>query len=97
VIQDRTSRTLIGSSEQRDGVYYYKDTRLRQANAVNTRCLWHRRLGHPSSEVLSCLPLSLGAVGRKEIRMTFVKFVVVQNKLEIHFLLAKIMQNKILN
>lgn len=65
VIQDHTSRTLIGLCEQRDDVHYYKDTRPRQANAVNARCLWHRHLGHPSSEVLSFLPHSVGTVRSK--------------------------------
>jgi len=34
-------------------------------NAVNTKCLWHRRHGHPSSEVLSLLPHTLGVVRSK--------------------------------
>jgi len=34
-------------------------------NAVNARCLWHRHHGHPSSEVLSFLPHSLGVVHSK--------------------------------
>ena len=60
VIQDRTSRIPIGSGEQRDGVYYYKNSSPSQVNAVKARCLWHRRLEHPSSEVLFLLPQSLG-------------------------------------
>ena len=60
VIQDRTSRTLIGAGEQREGVYYYKESKVNQVNAVSTRGLWHKRLGHPSSDVLSLLPRSLG-------------------------------------
>ena len=47
VIQDRTSRTLIGSGEQRDRVYYYKDTRPRQANAVNEDVCGIGALGIP--------------------------------------------------
>jgi len=60
VIQDRASRILIGAGEQREGVYYYKKSLSEQANAVNTRCLWHNHLGHPSNEVLSLLPNRLG-------------------------------------
>jgi len=60
VIEDRTSRILLRSGEQRDRVYYYKDSLPRQVNAVDARCLWHRRLGHPSNEGLSLLPHSLG-------------------------------------
>ena len=60
VIQDRTSRTLIGASEQKEGVYYYKKSKPNQVNAVSTSCLWHKHLGHPSSDVISLLPHSLG-------------------------------------
>ena len=60
VIQDRTSRTLIGAGEQREGVYYYKRASSHRANTVKAKCLWHRRLGHPSREVLLYLPHRLG-------------------------------------
>jgi len=63
VIQDRTLRTLIGAGKQREGVYYYKRSASNQANAVNTRSLWHNRLGHPSNDVLFLLPSHLGVVG----------------------------------
>jgi len=59
VIQGRTSRTLIGAGKQREGFYYYKRTSSNHADAVNAMCLWHRRLGHPSREVLLYLPPSL--------------------------------------
>ena len=36
-----------------------------QVNAVNTVDLWHKRLGHPSHEVLSLLPNSLGVISYK--------------------------------
>ena len=52
VTQDQTS---IGVSEQREGVYYYSQASSKQANVVNVKCLWHRRLGHPSREVLPYL------------------------------------------
>ena len=74
VIQDRTSRIPIGSGEQRNGVYYYKDSLSRQVNMVDARYLWHRRLGHPSNEVLSLLPSSLGvACSKGEICETCVR------------------------
>ena len=56
VIQDRTLRTLIGAGEQKKGVYYYKKSKPNQVNVVSTRCLWHKRLGHPSSDIMSLLP-----------------------------------------
>lgn len=47
VVQDRTSKTLIGAGEQRDGVYQLRT--LKEACAHRT--LWHRRLGHPSDRL----------------------------------------------
>jgi len=60
VIQDHTSRTLIGVCEQREGVHYYKKSSSNQVNTVNTGCLLHKRLGHPSNDILSLLSHSLG-------------------------------------
>jgi len=62
VAQDYASRTLIGAGKQQGGVYYYKEGSLgrNQVNAVNSFNLWHKRLGHPSSEMLSYLASSLG-------------------------------------
>ena len=66
VIQDHTLRILIGAGEQREGLYYLKQVPTQQVNAVKATCLWHMRLGHPSSEVLSYLPSSLGVVGESQ-------------------------------
>ena len=58
VIQDLASRTLIGAGEERDGVYHLTGSVLPQVNHASKkdiRNLWHRRLGHPSSKVLSYL------------------------------------------
>ena len=67
VLQDCTSRTLIGAGKQLGGVYYYKEGSLGaiQVNSVRESSLWHNRLGHPSSEVLSFLSSSLGINFRK--------------------------------
>ncbi|XP_010440137.1 PREDICTED: uncharacterized protein LOC104723459 [Camelina sativa] len=56
---DRFSKTLIGSSEERDGVYYLTNVataKIYMAKGVPDQALWHRRLGHPSFSVLSALP-----------------------------------------
>ena len=55
VIQDPTTRTLIGVGESRRGVYFYKDTIAVdiQVNKVVSYDLWLCRLGHPSSHILS--------------------------------------------
>lgn len=58
VIQDQASRTLIGAGTERDGVYHLAGAVIPQINrvgAVDTRDLWHKRMGHPSPRVLSFL------------------------------------------
>ena len=60
VLQDRFSRTLIGSGEERDGVYYLTDVataKIHTAKVSSDQALWHQRLGHPSFSVLSSLPV----------------------------------------
>jgi hypothetical protein len=54
VMQDRTSRVLIGLGEQIDGLYYFKGIRHEKAFKVDSGLsfdLWHRRMGHPSSKI----------------------------------------------
>ncbi|XP_026397161.1 uncharacterized protein LOC113291895 [Papaver somniferum] len=56
---DRTTRTVIGVGEERDGVYIFHSGTLITANRVSDGedyCLWHRRLGHASNKVVSLLP-----------------------------------------
>jgi len=62
VIQDRTSRSLIGVGELRGGVYCFNEVATGKvlANAMDAHALWHSRLGHPSNRVLSLLPKDLG-------------------------------------
>ena len=58
VLQDRSSKTLIGAGEERGGVYYFKDVRGAQANRADgsgDRLLWHKRLGHPAFGVFDSL------------------------------------------
>ncbi|XP_010451106.1 PREDICTED: uncharacterized protein LOC104733201 [Camelina sativa] len=62
VIQDLGSKTLIGAGKERDGVYHYEGVVAVQAGhmgKLQTRDLWHHRMGHPSSRVLSVL----GSIG----------------------------------
>nr|AAC67205.1 putative retroelement pol polyprotein [Arabidopsis thaliana] len=64
VLQDRFSRTLIGTGEERDGVYYLTDaatTTVHKVDITTDHALWHQRLGHPSFSVLSSLPLFSGS------------------------------------
>ena len=54
VIQDRTSRTLIGLGERIDGLYYFRGIRHEKAfkvDAMMSLDLWHKRMGHPSLKI----------------------------------------------
>ena len=62
VLHDRFTKTLIGTGEEREGVYYFTGVtaaRVHRTELKNssTSELWHRRLGHPSFRVLSALPV----------------------------------------
>lgn len=59
VIQDRTSRTVIGVGEQQNGVYHFRTVTFVQAcktSGADSFTMWHRRMGHPSSQIVSLLP-----------------------------------------
>ena len=95
-LQDRTMRTPIGACEQCGGVYYYKHGSLgkTQANAITIDSLWHKRLGHPSNQVLGLLPKSLGIFPSRNndvceictrAKQTCAKFAISQNKVECVF------------
>ena len=59
VIQDLSSRTVIGAGERRDeGLFYFKEMPPTRALKTTTIPfdLWHKRLGHPSQEVLKLIP-----------------------------------------
>lgn len=56
VIQDRASRTLIGAGELCGWVYQFRammSVRANKVDGVDELELWHRRLGHPSRQILS--------------------------------------------
>ena len=64
LLQDRFTRTLIGAGKERDGVYYFTDVMAARVHRVSAPVVksadqlrWHQRLGHPSSSVLSNLPI----------------------------------------
>ncbi|XP_010513388.1 PREDICTED: uncharacterized protein LOC104789378 [Camelina sativa] len=62
VLQDRFTKTLIGTGEEHDGVYYFTGVTAARvhrtaAHQISSSKLWHRRLGYPSSRVLSSLPV----------------------------------------
>ncbi|XP_019179250.1 PREDICTED: uncharacterized protein LOC109174468 [Ipomoea nil] len=57
--KDRTSKTLMGTGEQRGGLYFLKKAESMQINNVfslSQAKLWHQRLGHPSPTVMNFLP-----------------------------------------
>ena len=54
VVQDRILRKLIGASERRDGLYFFKgvrNVRAYKTNDLHSMDLWHKRLGHPSLKI----------------------------------------------
>ncbi|KAJ4755428.1 Retroelement pol polyprotein-like [Rhynchospora pubera] len=58
-IQDRNMRMVTGVGELKDGVYYYHQPTSAQVfhtSGGNTYELWHRRMGHPSTQITSILP-----------------------------------------
>jgi len=67
VIQDRFVRTPIGVGEQRRGIYYFKEIQPGQVkvNRLATCNLWHRRLGHPSKQVMSLFSSGHGFSDKK--------------------------------
>ncbi|XP_074264291.1 uncharacterized protein LOC141586820 [Silene latifolia] len=61
LIQDRSSKTVIGAGEQVEGLYYLKGVRTTEAHVHTVKGLdsvelWHRRLGHPSTSISRFLP-----------------------------------------
>lgn len=56
VVQDRTSRMLIGVGEMRDGIYFYHlvaSARACHASRGGDYVLRHQRMGHPSTQITS--------------------------------------------
>jgi transposase InsO family protein len=54
VMQDRTSKMLIGAGERRDGLYYFRNIRNEKAHKASRICqfnLWHQRMRHPSFRI----------------------------------------------
>ncbi|KAL9228263.1 hypothetical protein vseg_003863 [Gypsophila vaccaria] len=63
VIQDLSTRMKIGRGEHKDGVYYLHTQGKESVAKVETNGdakLWHKRLGHPSSSVLSLFSSLIG-------------------------------------
>lgn len=51
-------RTLIGAGEELNGLYYFKEiepARIDPVTCIETRALWHQRLGHLSDSALKFL------------------------------------------
>ena len=68
VIQDRTSRMVIGAGEERDGFYWLRSmaptTQLCHATDADSYQVSHRRLGHRSSQIVGLIP----GVSNKDFR-----------------------------
>ncbi|GJV08201.1 hypothetical protein Tco_1345857 [Tanacetum coccineum] len=63
VIQNLTSRMMIGAGKRRDGgLFYFREmspTRAFKTTKTLPFDIWHKRLGHLSLEVLKLLPLAI--------------------------------------
>jgi len=68
VIHDCALRSQIGVREVIGGIFHHKRAPEFevQVNAVDTRNLWHKRLGHPSSQVFNIASSSLSINGSFE-------------------------------
>nr|GEV02854.1 hypothetical protein [Tanacetum cinerariifolium] len=72
VIHDLTSRKVIGAGERMNGgLFYFREMSPTRAFKTTTTLpfdLWHKRLGHPSLDVLKLLPQSpLLKIGGNEL------------------------------
>jgi hypothetical protein len=60
IIQDHTSKMVIGAGEQREGLYYFKHAVVAATtttiNTPKSLTLWHQRLGHASFQVVEKIP-----------------------------------------
>jgi hypothetical protein len=60
IIQDHTSKMVIGAGEQREGLYYFKHAAVAATtttiNTPKALTLWHQRLGHASFQVVEKIP-----------------------------------------
>ncbi|XP_074270762.1 uncharacterized protein LOC141594659 [Silene latifolia] len=60
IIQDRATREMIGTGDRLDGLYYLHQAQPTAALSTITVSasfnLWHKRLGHPSEQVVQLLP-----------------------------------------
>ncbi|KAJ3699854.1 hypothetical protein LUZ61_003559 [Rhynchospora tenuis] len=59
VVQDCTSKMLIGVGEMRDGIYLYHSIASARASHVSKSedfLMWHRRMGHPSTQTTLLFP-----------------------------------------
>ncbi|GAA0186208.1 hypothetical protein LIER_33496 [Lithospermum erythrorhizon] len=69
-IQDQRTGTLIGASERKEGLYYFRGISTVCAVTVpgfSSFELWHRRLGHPSDRVLKLVPEIKATVVRSRL------------------------------
>lgn len=60
LIQDHSTRKLIGAGEIREGLYYFQgavSTKVMKTTKKDTLGLWHRRMGHPSTKIVKLLPV----------------------------------------
>lgn len=59
VVQDRSTRTVIGVSKRTGGTFHFRSMEVASAATVRDNMpfeLWHKRMGHPSDKIVGLLP-----------------------------------------
>ena len=85
ILKESILRMPIGVDRQRDGFYLLGEAPLKiQSNVVRTSELWHKRMGHPSSAVMSLFAKEFDFSNYVR-RIICFRFVTEQNKVEYNF------------
>lgn len=59
VVQDRTTRILIGAGSRVGGTFLFRSTEIAASvttKEANKYELWHSRMGHPSAKIVGLVP-----------------------------------------
>ena len=104
ILQDLMTKNMIGLGKQRDRIYYLvalasEKSKHQPPSATTTSCrlpssqvasptaLWHHRLGHLSSSRLDFMAKHLLNLSSQSNNL--VMFVLLQNRVDFHFLLVQ--------
>lgn len=86
MLHDRYTKPMTRASEERDGVYYFKDVkvaRVKKTDGNIDQALCHLRQGHPAFSVLSSSPMYFGVLGKASYSKCDVCFRAISDNLNI--------------